>query len=97
VQLAGSVVIKKTIVLGKGTTLTIQGADANATLDGAGTIRLFQVPASGSLVLQEITVQNAVGMDIGGAVEVQANGSLDVRSCVFRRNSCTAGKMHLSL
>jgi hypothetical protein len=48
-------------------------------------------------VLQEITVQNAVGMDIGGAVEVQANGSLDVRSCVFRRNSCTAGKMHLSL
>jgi hypothetical protein len=51
VHLSGSVVIQKTIVLGKGTTLTIQGASDNATLDGARKIRLFQVPANASLVL----------------------------------------------
>jgi predicted outer membrane repeat protein len=82
----GKVQLVKSIVVGKGTSLTITGRNAEAAIiDGGGKAQLFDV--YGMLTLVNVTVTNGFAdEDNGGAVSVRSLATLTTMGSVFSNN-----------
>ena len=71
------------------TDITIQGAGAGESIiSGVMSDRLFQVATGGDLTLQGLTLERGRSVT-GGAVRVEAGGSLQATDTVFQDNSAT--------
>jgi predicted outer membrane repeat protein len=82
---SGSVQLTTTIVVGKGTSLTITGTGA-AVIDGAGATQLFDVQG-GTLILKDLTLSNAYSPYFGAAVNGSVEAQLEAYNTTFQYNS----------
>jgi predicted outer membrane repeat protein len=82
---SGSVQPPATIVLGKGTNLTIIGTGA-AVIDGAGVTQLFDVQGA-TLILRDLTLSNAYSTGLGAAVNGSTEAQLEAYNTTFQYSS----------
>jgi predicted outer membrane repeat protein len=93
VHWSGVVPVAAPIMVGTNTTLSIVGADQQATASGGNVTSLFQVAANGSLHLERLILADGYtdSSSTGGAVTVQSHASLTAVDCTFERNTAVFG------
>jgi hypothetical protein len=88
VQWQGAVTLLSTIVVGQGTKLSITGSTADAAIDGADAVGLFDV--TGALTLSGLTLRSGYQQE-GGAIVCQAGSSITISACLFSDNNADYG------
>jgi hypothetical protein len=85
----GKVPISSTIAVGVNTTLTINGSDLTAAIDGVGRQQLFRV--QGTLSLHRITLTRGFADGNGGAVLGSSSSRVCLTSCTLSECAATTG------
>jgi hypothetical protein len=93
----GKVQLRKTIRVGRGSSLTVSGEDTeSAIIDGGGKLQLFDVGPRGNLTLIDMTLTNGFADTAnGGAVSIGPFATLRVMVCVFSDNCVYPWRRHV--
>lgn len=93
VQWEGVVAVQGTMLIGRGTSVSITGKGGlrKAVADGGNTARLFMLPWKGTLKLEGLTVRNAYAAEAdaggdGGVAQLGPASTLAATGCSFQHN-----------
>jgi CSLREA domain-containing protein len=72
--------------------LTITGADASSTIiDGGALDRIFDVISAASATISDVTIQNGMAGEGGGAIRVRVTGKLLLKQAIIQNNIAPYG------